>query len=97
MPCVAETIYLYCDIGCEFKPAHERPGNQDLQQHRPYLLRYALLRRRYGELAEDMGQETLLAAIEGSAGFAGNSSRMTWRTGILKRKIVDAMRRNFPF
>ena len=37
-------------------------------------------------------QETLLAALSGS-GFSGKSSLRTWLTGILKHKIVDAIRR----
>jgi RNA polymerase sigma-70 factor (ECF subfamily) len=69
------------------------PGDQDLQQHRPYLLRYAMLQLRDEALAEDVVQETLLAALEGRAGFAGKSSRQTWLTGILKHKIIDVLRR----
>ena len=69
------------------------PGDQDLQQQRPYLLRYAMLHLRDRELAEDVVQETLLAALEGRAGFSGNSSHRTWLTGILKHKIIDLMRR----
>lgn len=69
------------------------PGNQDLQQYRPYLLRYALLQLRDPELAQDVVQETLLAALEGRARFAGKSSIKTWLTGILKHKIIDAIRR----
>ncbi len=38
-------------------------------------------------------QETLLAALEGRARFAGDSSLKTWLTGILKHKILDAIRR----
>ena len=38
-------------------------------------------------------QETLLAALAGEAGFAGRSNLRTWLTGILKHKIVDAIRR----
>lgn len=69
------------------------PGDQDLQQYRSYLLRYALLHLRNQELAEDVVQETLLAALEGYARFSGKSSHKTWLTGILKHKIIDTMRR----
>ena len=69
------------------------PSEQDIQQHRPYLIRYALLQLRNPEQAEDVVQETLLAALEGRARFAGNSSLKTWLTGILKHKILDAIRR----
>jgi RNA polymerase sigma-70 factor, ECF subfamily len=44
-------------------------------------------------LAEDLVQETFVAAL-GSAGarFGGRSSVRTWLTGILKHKIIDALR-----
>jgi len=67
--------------------------SQEIQQYRSYLLRYALLQLRDQDLAEDVVQETLLAALEGRAGFSGRSSLKTWLTGILKHKIIDAIRR----
>jgi len=60
---------------------------------RPYLLRYAGLQLRDGAAAEDAVQETLLAALASDSGFAGRSNLRTWLTGILKHKIVDAIRR----
>ena len=68
-------------------------SDKDLQGHRAYLLRYAILQLRDAELAEDVVQETLLAALEGRAQFSGKSSHKTWLTGILKHKIIDVMRR----
>ena len=61
--------------------------------HRAYLLRIAVLQLRDGDLAEDVVQDTLLAALQGEAGFSGRSSLKTWLTGILKHKIVDAIRK----
>ena len=66
--------------------------SRDLDPHRGYLLRVARLQLRDEALAEDVVQETLLAALSGS-GFSGKSSLRTWLTGILKHKIVDAIRR----
>ncbi len=63
-----------------------------LEQHRGYLMRVAHLQLRDPDVAEDAVQETLLAALAGS-GFSGKSSLRTWLTGILKHKIVDAIRR----
>lgn len=60
---------------------------------RPYLLRFAALQLRDAAAAEDAVQDTLLAALDGEAGFAGRSNLRTWLTGILKHKIVDAIRR----
>jgi len=66
--------------------------SRDLDQHRGYLLRVARMQLRDEALAEDVVQETLLAALS-SSGFSGKSSLRTWLTGILKHKIVDAIRR----
>ncbi|HTP60857.1 MAG TPA: sigma-70 family RNA polymerase sigma factor [Burkholderiales bacterium] len=60
---------------------------------RPYLLRFASLQLRDAAAAEDAVQEALLAALAGEANFAGRSNLRTWLTGILKHKIVDAVRR----
>ena len=64
-----------------------------VEGERPYLLRYARLQLRDAATAEDVVQETLLAALAGEAGFAGRSNLRTWLTGILKHKIIDAVRR----
>lgn len=61
--------------------------------HRRYLTRVALLQLRDQASAEDVVQDTLLAAITGQASFTGRSSLKTWLTGILKHKIVDAIRK----
>ena len=65
---------------------------RELDPHRGYLLRVARLQLRDEALAEDVVQDTLLAALAGS-GFSGKSSLRTWLTGILKHKIVDAIRK----
>src|SRR5262245_45727639 len=64
-----------------------------VESERAYLLRYATLQLRDSAAAEDAVQETLLAALAGEASFGGRSNRRTWLTGILKHKIVDAIRR----
>jgi RNA polymerase sigma-70 factor (ECF subfamily) len=60
---------------------------------RAYLLRVAQLQLRERDQAEDVVQETLLAALEAQDKFAGKSSVKTWLTGILKHKIIDAIRK----
>jgi RNA polymerase sigma-70 factor (ECF subfamily) len=62
-------------------------------EHRDYLYRYALLHMRDAGLAEDAVQETMIAALQGEAKFAGKSSVKTWLTGILKHKITDLFRK----
>ena len=64
-----------------------------VEGERAYLLRYATLQLRDAHAAEDAVQETLLAALAGEASFAGRSNLRTWLTGILKHKIIDAIRR----
>jgi RNA polymerase sigma-70 factor (ECF subfamily) len=63
-----------------------------LDAHRRYLLRIATLQLRDTALAEDVVQDTLVAALQGEKGFSGKSSLRTWLTGILKHKVVDAIR-----
>lgn len=63
-----------------------------LLEHGDYLYRFALARLRDTHMAEDVVQETLIAAIQSDT-YAGNSAPRTWLTGILKHKIIDLMRR----
>jgi RNA polymerase sigma-70 factor (TIGR02943 family) len=66
-----------------------------VDRHGDYLFRYALSRLRQAELAEDVVQETFLGALRGKDQFAGASSERTWLLSILKRKIVDHLRRRY--
>jgi RNA polymerase sigma-70 factor (ECF subfamily) len=66
---------------------------QSLQQMRPTLLRFAMLQLRNAAAAEDVVQETLLAALEGRGSFSGRSQLKTWAVSILRNKIVDHLRR----
>ncbi len=59
---------------------------------RPTLLRIARLHLRNDAWAEDAVSDTLLAALENKAGFEGRSKVRTWLIGILKHKIIDALR-----
>lgn len=61
--------------------------------HGDYLYRYALVRVRDTAVAEDLVQETLLAALQSRHAYAGRSAERTWLTGILKHKLVDHFRR----
>lgn len=66
-----------------------------VDQYADCLFRYALLHVRDRSLAEDMVQETFLAALESHGGFAGQSSLKTWLMGILKHKIIDHFRKTW--
>lgn len=64
-----------------------------LQEHGNVLFRYALARVRDRSTAEDLVQETFLAALRSQGGYAGRSAEQTWLVGILRHKIVDHYRR----
>ena len=61
-------------------------------QYGDYLFRYAMLRLRDRSAAEDLVQETFLAALKSRGSFSGGSSEATWLAGILKHKIADHYR-----
>lgn len=66
---------------------------RELEQHRAQLTRYALWLLGSRAAAEDAVQDTLLAALQAPANFAGRSSLRTWLFGILKHKVADTFRR----
>ncbi len=63
-----------------------------VQAHGDALYRYALLRVRRPEVAEDLVQETLLAAMHAKGRFEGQSAERTWLIGILRNKLMDRLR-----
>jgi RNA polymerase sigma-70 factor (ECF subfamily) len=64
-----------------------------LEEHGSALYKYALLRTRDPDRAEDAVQETLLAALDARHRFAGTAAVRTWLIGILKHKLIDLFRR----
>src|SRR5262245_47586465 len=64
-----------------------------VEEHGDYLFKYALSRLRDPAKAEDMVQETFLAALKGGKNFQGRSSEKSWLVGILKNKICDSYRK----
>ncbi len=65
-----------------------------LKEYGDFLYRYALVRLRDKQTAEDIVQETFLAALRGKENFKGEASEKTWLVGILKHKITDYFRKN---
>jgi RNA polymerase sigma-70 factor (ECF subfamily) len=57
------------------------------------LYRYAFARVHNRMVAEDLVQDTFLAALTSGDGFEGRSSEKTWFTAILKHKIIDYFRK----
>lgn len=66
----------------------------DVAALRGYLMRFARLQLRNDVWAEDAVSETMLAAIAKPQSFSGQSQLKTWLVGILKHKVVDALRAN---
>lgn len=66
----------------------------ELAQHRSYLLRFARLQLRNDAWAEDAVSETLLAALSKPQSFGSRSQLKTWLVGILKHKVLDLFRSN---
>ena len=64
-----------------------------VDRHGDYLFKYAVFRLRDQGLAEDVVQETLLAALQAYGKFEGRGAERTWLVGILKHKITDCFRR----
>jgi RNA polymerase sigma-70 factor (ECF subfamily) len=67
--------------------------SQQLRELGPVLYRFALRATRDPELARDLSQEALLAAVAQGGTFAGRSSLRTWVIGILSHKVIDHFRR----
>ncbi len=64
-----------------------------VSEHGDYLYRFALLRVNERQVAQDLVQDTFMAALHSLSSFKGNSSERTWFTSILKRKIIDRYRK----
>lgn len=64
-----------------------------VEEHGECLYRFALLRVRKPEIAEDLVQDTLLAAVRTVGNFSGKSTERSWLVGILKNKISDYFRK----
>ncbi len=72
-----------------------KPSNPDswVEQYGDYLYRFALSRIQDPSVAEDLVQDTFLAALGAYDKFKGQSSERTWLTAILKHKLVDHLRK----
>ena len=70
---------------------------EQLIEHRSYLIRFARLQLRNDDWAEDAVSETLLAALSKPQSFGNRSQLKTWLVGILKHKVIDLIRGNARF
>ena len=64
-----------------------------VDQYGDFLYRFTLSRIKDPSIAEDLVQETFLAALKAQKNFQGRSTARTWLIAILKHKIVDHIRK----
>ncbi len=64
-----------------------------VDQYGDFLYRFTLSRIKDPSIAEDLVQETFLAALKARKNFQGRSTAKTWLIAILKHKIVDHIRK----
>ena len=64
-----------------------------VDQYGNFLYHFTLSRIKDPTLAEDLVQETFLAALKARKNFQGRSTARTWLIAILKHKIVDHIRK----
>ncbi|MCH8141492.1 MAG: sigma-70 family RNA polymerase sigma factor [Proteobacteria bacterium] len=65
-----------------------------LDRYGDIMFRYAIARVRDKAAAEDLVQDTLLAAIGALDTFKGGSTEQTWLVGILRHKVLDYFRKS---
>jgi len=82
----------------ENSPSESKKAKVDplewVDQYGDYLMRFAMMRVNNASVAEDLVQETFLAAIKAWDRFEGKSTVKTWLTGILKFKVLDHYRKS---
>lgn len=75
------------------KPPNKLDAAGWLEEFGDALYRYALRRVGAADVAEDLVQETFVAALRSADQFEGRSQVKTWLTSILRNKITDYMRK----
>jgi RNA polymerase sigma-70 factor (ECF subfamily) len=68
------------------------PFEQQIVELHGYLLKFARLQLRNESWAEDAVSEVIVAALAKPQAFENRSQLKTWLVGILKHKVVDALR-----
>ena len=68
-------------------------GSDWVDAHADYLFNFAIGQVRDAYTAEDLVQDTFLAAVKAQNSFGGKSSARTWLVGILRHKIYDHLRK----
>jgi RNA polymerase sigma-70 factor (ECF subfamily) len=80
-------------------PSSSRPRldpEQWVERHCDALYRFAVARVPTRETAQDLVQETFLAAWRSASGFEGGATERTWLMRIMRNKLVDYYRKQRP-
>lgn len=64
-----------------------------VETHGDYLFNFAIGQVRDTSVAEDLVQETFLAALKSQDNFSGRCSERTWLVSILRHKLYDHLRK----
>ncbi|MFI0428386.1 sigma-70 family RNA polymerase sigma factor [Mariniflexile sp. HMF6888] len=72
---------------------HQINPNKWIDLYSDYLYNYTISRVSDREVAQDLVQDTFLAALKSMKNFKGEASERTWLISILKRKIIDRYRK----
>ena len=75
------------------QPASGLNPDNWVDEYGDYLFRYAVSRLRDDNAAEEVVQETFLAGIRFQHRYTGDGTERAWLLGILKRKLIDHIRR----
>lgn len=102
---LSDTQYLFpatadCAAAAALSRSELNALATEASTHRDYLYKFAMKKVGDADLADDLVQDTLLAAIQSvnsKSAFGGRSLFRGWLTGILKHKIMDAYRDRYRF
>jgi len=72
---------------------HQINPNKWIDLYSDYLFNYTISRVNDRDMAQDLVQDTFLAALKSMKNFKGEASERTWLISILKRKIIDHYRK----
>ena len=65
-----------------------------VEEHGDIMYRYAYVRLKDHAVAQDIVQESFLAAMKAQERYQGRSSERSWLMGILRHKLIDHLRKS---
>jgi RNA polymerase sigma-70 factor, ECF subfamily len=87
-------VCMNASLSSETDLAGVTSPEQWVDAHGDYLFNFAVGQVRDQSVAEDLVQETFLAALKARDRFAGQCSERTWLVSILRHKIYDHLRKH---